>query len=125
MFQTLRRIFSRIRFVMNGVRSAIFGIAVVATTWIVALPASKAEIARLQLTSDTSANADGLRDYRMAKLLLLVGTDRTFDLIARQSGSGITGDEFQLALQISVNGIPSQAAPVRQSGAKFIPARTD
>ena len=125
MFQKIRRIFSRIRLVMNGVRSAIFGIAVVATTWIVALPASKAEIARLQLTSDTSANADGLRDYRMAKLLLLVGTDRTFDLIARQSGSGITGDEFQLALQISVNGIPSQAAPARQSGAKFVTARTD
>ncbi|MBB5720998.1 hypothetical protein FHS72_000605 [Loktanella ponticola] len=125
MFRTLRRIFSRIRFVLNAIRSAIYGIALVAAIWIVALPASETEIARFNLPQTASADAEGLRHYRMTKLLLLVGTDRTFDMIAKQSGAAMSGDELQLALQIAVSGNPAQTQPSVQSGAKFIPARTD
>jgi hypothetical protein len=125
MFLTIRRIFSRIRFILGGVRSAVYGIAMVSITWIVALPASEAEIARLNLEPNASADAEGLRHYRMAKLLLLVGSERTFSMIAERSGTGITGGEFQLALQIAANGEPVQTPPTPQSGAKFVSARSN
>ena len=125
MFQTLRRIFSRIRFIIGGIRSALYGLAMVAITWIVALPPSQSEIARLSPAQDATVTADGLRHYRIAKLLVLVATENTYEQMAARSGTGVSGADFQLAIQIAANGdLISDLAP-HQNGARFVSARVN
>jgi hypothetical protein len=125
MFQTLRRIFSRIRFIIGGIRSALYGLVMVAITWIVALPPSQSEIARLNLAQNATVAADGLRHYRIAKLLVLVATENTYELIAARSGTGASGSDFQLAIQIAANGDPITDFAPSQDGAKFVNARVN
>jgi hypothetical protein len=125
MLHTLKRIFHRIRLIIGGIRAAIYGLAMVATTWVIALPPTQAEIARLNLPQTATVEADGLRDYRMAKLLLLVANDRIYDLIAKRSGTGATGSDFHLAVQIAANGDAINQNPAPQSGAKFLSARAN
>lgn len=125
MFATLRRIFLRFRLIIAGIRAAIYGVLMIAITWVVALPPSPAEIAKLNLPNDATVASDGLRHYRMAKLLLLVASDTTFEKIAARSGTGITGSDFQLAVQIAANGDPISETPPAQTGAKRISARVN
>jgi hypothetical protein len=125
MFQTLRRIFSRIRFVIGGIQSALYGLAMVAITWIVALPPSQSEIARLSLAQDATVAVDGLRHYRIAKLLVLVATENTYEQIAARSGTGVSGADFQLAIQIAANGDPISDLAPPQNGARFVSARAN
>lgn len=125
MFQTLRRIFSRIRFIIGGIRSALYGLVMVAITWIVALPPSPSEIARLNLAQDATVTADGLRHYRIAKLLVLVATENTYELIAARAGTGASGSDLQLAIQIAANGDPISDLAPPEDGAKFVTARVN
>ncbi len=126
MLAALRRIFLRIRLIIGGIRSALYGIVVVAITWIIVLPPSQSEIARLDLPANATVEAEGLRHYRMAKLLLLVASEKTFERIAARSGSGVSGSEFQLAVQIAANGAPIQnTSQPEHTGAKRISARVN
>ena len=125
MFQTLRRTLNRIRFIIGGFRSAMYGLMLVALTWIVAIPPSSSEIARLDLPIDATVQAEGLRHYRMAKLLVMVASDRTYAIIANRAGTEITANDFQLAVQIAANGTPTTHAAQPETGAKFIAPRAN
>ena len=106
MFQQIRRVFFRIRIYLSALRTGIFGVALVCATWVFAAPPSQLETDRLSLSSADTAQHEGLRTHRMAKLLMVVGTDRFYQMVADQSGTGISALEVRLNIIAAAEGVP-------------------
>ena len=130
MLSHLRHVFFRFRVVLGAIRNGIYGLALVCAGWIFVAPPSPSEIARLDLPPSATAQNDALRAHRMAKLLMMVGTDRMYDLVADRSDTGLSADEVRLGVILAAEGTPLRAdeveTPTRSiTGAKFEAARTN
>lgn len=129
MFAVLRSIFRKFRMVARAVRAGVAGIAVVLGLWIFLAPASQTEITHLSLSPESSLQIELLRAHRMAKVLMVVGNDRIYQLVAARAGQGMTADDVRLSVVMAAGGSPRdlrETAPdADTSGAKFVAARTD
>lgn len=124
----LRQVLFKFRVYLGALRTGIFGFALVCAAWVFAAPPSQSEIARLNLNAPDTAQHEGLRAHRIAKLLILVPSDRLYELAANRSGTGMSADDFRLGVILAAEGTPLRAAEAptgEGSGAKFLPARTN
>ena len=104
MFQSLRRIFFRVRLISGAIRNGIMGIAVVLGAWIFLAPPSSMERAVLPLTAPDTPFQEVLWLHRGAKVLEVVLNDRMVDLIIARSGGAISSEELKAGVEIAASG---------------------
>ena len=129
MFAKIRSIFRKLRMVTRAIRAGVMGIAVVLGGWIFLAPPSPTETNHLSLQEGAPMQAELLRAHRMAKVLLIVGNDRIYRMVATRAGNGMTADEVRLSVVMAAGGRPlddiGDAPLERNTGAKFVAARTN
>lgn len=137
MFSAIRSLFRKFRTVMRAIRAGIWGIATVLAAWIFIAPPSSTELNHLSLSADSTTQNELLRAHRMAKILLMVGNDRIYELVASRAGNGMTADDVRLSVIMAAGGRPldpddrftSEHLAIAETGitegAKFVTARTD
>lgn len=136
MFSALRATFRKFRTFMRAIRAGVWGLVTVLGVWVFFAPPSATEINHLSLSADSTTTHELLRAHRMAKVLMMVGTDRTYNLIASRAGNGLTADDVRLSVAMAAGGrplLPDDSASSEDltndggtnSGGKFVAARTN